>query len=274
VITKEELQRWSPKIKPAYLDAWETPGSWDILTYFQVATDLRSLLAFLANFGHETAGGTIEVESLNYLSGARLAAVWPSRFRGKSEAELAPLLRNPSNLAEAVYGGRMGNIRGKLVQGPDGQAISMALAFAGHSWLQTTGYGHYRELAEKCGLGADFFDQHPHMTSNHTVMLRMAACEWYHSGAAQYAAAGRFDEASAIINTGKPNPSKCIGLPDRQLWHKRAWNIWGNDPDVMQEPAALVDDSDENGDTPPGQAEHWSEFIDMDGDGIDDHLQR
>lgn len=46
-------------------------------------------------------------ENMNYISTARLRAVFPSYF--KTDAEAAPYVKNPEALANYVYGGKYGN---------------------------------------------------------------------------------------------------------------------------------------------------------------------
>jgi len=62
--------------------------------------------AFLGQIAHESTRLSRLEENLNYTA-ERICAVWPSRF--KTVADAAPLARNPEALANAVYGGRMGN---------------------------------------------------------------------------------------------------------------------------------------------------------------------
>jgi putative chitinase len=62
----------------------------------------------LATALHETNRAMVpNVENLNYTTAKRIRAVWPSRF--KTDAEAAPFVRNPKDLANKVYNGRMGN---------------------------------------------------------------------------------------------------------------------------------------------------------------------
>ena len=68
---------------------------------------------FIANCAHESGGFRIREESLNYTRPERLVQVWPSRFTitgepGKRDAR--QWINRPVDLANLVYGGRMGNI--------------------------------------------------------------------------------------------------------------------------------------------------------------------
>lgn len=94
---------------------------------------------FLGQILHESALLDRVVESLTYTTAARIRAVWPSRF--PTEAHAAPLVRQPQALAEAVYGGRMGNIRPG-----DGWR------FRGRGLLQVTGRDNYRVVGQALGI--------------------------------------------------------------------------------------------------------------------------
>lgn len=68
---------------------------------------------FIANVAHESGGFRIRKESLNYTRPERLVQVWPSRFTLKGEGgkrDARQWVNKPAELANLVYGGRMGNI--------------------------------------------------------------------------------------------------------------------------------------------------------------------
>lgn len=97
---------------------------------------------FLGQILHESAGLTVLAENLNYLTAARLCAVWPIRF--PSELVAAPYVRNPEALANLVYGGRMGNLdRG------DGWT------YRGRTPLQITGRANYVMVGNLVGQDLD-----------------------------------------------------------------------------------------------------------------------
>src|SRR5664279_2211872 len=78
---------------------------------YTVNTELRAA-HFLAQAGHESGNFAIKTEGMFYSTPERIAAVWPTRFNldgsgGKKNAN--DYIKNPQKLAEAVYGGRMGN---------------------------------------------------------------------------------------------------------------------------------------------------------------------
>jgi putative chitinase len=93
----------------------------------------------MAQFSHECGAGIEMTENLNY-SAAGLQRTWPSRF-GPSRA--ARYAHNPQLIADAVYGGRMGNAPPPSHDGWN---------FRGRGLSQVTGREGYAKLAEKTGL--------------------------------------------------------------------------------------------------------------------------
>ncbi len=122
----------------------------DALAKYQVNTELRAA-HFLAQVGHESGNFAIKTEGMFYTTPQRIVAVWPSRFNmdgsgGKKNAN--DYIKNPQKLAEAVYGGRMGND-----QPGDG------FRFRGGGFLQLTGkeayVGYAKYLGKDIGETAD-----------------------------------------------------------------------------------------------------------------------
>jgi putative chitinase len=94
----------------------------------------------LATAFHETGAKMQPVaENLNYSSAARIAQVWPTRFR--TAADATPYVRNPQALANKVYGGRMGNDIGG-----DGWK------YRGRGHVQITGKENYERAGKAVGL--------------------------------------------------------------------------------------------------------------------------
>ncbi|MFN7177229.1 MAG: glycoside hydrolase family 19 protein [Thermaurantiacus sp.] len=98
------------------------------------------IAAFLAQCHVESAGFARLEENLWYTTPARIAAVWPSRFR--SAADAAAFARNPERLANRVYAGRLGN-------GPE--ASGDGWRFRGRGLKQLTGRSNYAEAARALG---------------------------------------------------------------------------------------------------------------------------
>jgi len=132
-----DLSKLKGKIPQAVLDI--LPPAFE---KYGVNTNLR-VAHFLAQIAHESGDFTIKTESMNYSTPARLVEIWPSRFSldgagGKKNAH--DYVKNQEKLAEAVYGGRMGNINPG-----DG------FRFRGGGWLQLTGKDAYKGYAAYLG---------------------------------------------------------------------------------------------------------------------------
>jgi putative chitinase len=132
-----DLSKLKGKIPQAVLDI--LPPAFE---KYGINTNLRAA-HFLAQIAHESGDFTIKTESMNYSTPARLVEIWPSRFSldgtgGKKKA--SDYVKNQEKLAEAVYGGRMGN------NNPgDG------FRFRGGGWLQLTGKEAYKGYAAYLG---------------------------------------------------------------------------------------------------------------------------
>jgi putative chitinase len=89
---------------------------------------------FLAQVIVESGRFRLKVESLNYITAARIVQVWPSRFTLETAAEY---VKQPVKLANKVYNGRNGNINPN-----DGWD------FRGSGYIQCTGRAMAEMLCE------------------------------------------------------------------------------------------------------------------------------
>ena len=97
---------------------------------------------WIAQVGHESAGLTRLVESLNYTPEG-LLATWPTRFDTTTAARLGrhgEQAADQQEIAERVYGGRLGNVNWQ-----DGWR------FRGRGPIQVTGRANYRECGQAIG---------------------------------------------------------------------------------------------------------------------------
>jgi putative chitinase len=88
----------------------------------------------LGQASHESGGFKLTKENLNY-SADVMCRVWPSRFKTVEDA--APYARNPKELAEKVYVGRMGN-----------ETPEQASMYIGRGFLQLTGFDNHKAFAK------------------------------------------------------------------------------------------------------------------------------
>lgn len=117
---------------------------------------------FLGQVLHESNMLSRLEENLNYTSAARIAAVWPTRFKDASDAEA--FVRNPRGLANKVYGGRMGN------HGPND-----GWKYRGRGLIQVTGWLNYESVGKRLGLDliAD-----PDLLASPAIALRASIAWW------------------------------------------------------------------------------------------------
>lgn len=170
--------------------------------------EMREQVAqWIAQVGHESAGLTRMVESLDY-SAEALAATWPTRFTLASAALIGRTHDAPANqrqIAERVYGGRMGN-----VNPGDGWT------YRGRGPIQITG----RENYGKCGayIGVDLI-AHPDLLELRSTGALSTAWYWHERGIA--AMGGDVDRATRAINGGTH------GIDDRRARYVRALAVLG-----------------------------------------------
>lgn len=211
-ITEADLKKFAPKARKEYIHAI-------LNNLYQLRTagildNEHRVCHFLGQCGHETDGFTILRESLHYTSAKRLREVWPSRFRNKTDAELAPLLRNGPKLGDVVYGNRMGN-----TQPGDGYD------YRGGGFLQPTGKGPVEKYAKSLGLTPS-----PHLLDDVSTTLAFACLEWQQAKCNNYADENDLTKVSKAINTGSAGSNvKPVGMNGRQEWFARAWAIWGHE---------------------------------------------
>jgi putative chitinase len=160
-------------------------------------TGPRRVAAFLATVAHESNGGRALVENLNY-SASRIVAVWPRRFPTVEAAQA--VARNPEALAEAVYGGRMGNMRS-----------GYGARYIGRGLIMITGADNYRAAAAATGL--PLLDQ-PEIAAEPEAAAAIAAWWWSAHGCNELADAGEVEPWRRRVNGG------LIGLADvRRRYH-------------------------------------------------------
>ena len=161
----------------------------------------KRIAAFIAQVGHESGQLTRLVESLNY-SAEALQRTWPSRFSAELAADVA---RKPEQIANIVYGNRMGNA-----------ATCDGWKYRGRGLIQITGKNNYRTCGE--ALGLDLIAQ-PEVLENPQHACMSAAWFWATNGLSALADAGKFDAITQRINGGQN------GATDRHTIYVRALKV-------------------------------------------------
>jgi len=212
---RDELLRFAPKAKDAYLDALLSDEGKAELRKAGICDTALRFAHFFGQCGGETSGFAIVRESLRYRSVKRLREVWPSRFRRWTDAQLEELLRDEVKLADAVYGGRMGNKKG----------TSDGYDFRGGGWIQTTGRSAVETYCKACGVepGPDTLDNIP-------LTLKFACLEWTEANCNKWADENNLLAVSKAINTGSATSGVMpVGMEHRKNWLARAMAVWGDE---------------------------------------------
>lgn len=157
----------------------------------------RRLAAFLANTLVESGNLGSLVENLNYTPKALLLQ-WPRHFTPESAQRLGRTASHPAdqrNIAEAAYGGRMGNA-------PSGSGDGWL--YRGRGLIQLTGKVSYQRFAKSAGMALADLPRH---LETHEGAADSAAKHWTESGCNVPADAGDIAGCRRIVNGGE------IGLP-------------------------------------------------------------
>ena len=157
----------------------------------------RRLAAFLANILVESGNFGSLVENLNYTPKALLAQ-WPRRFTPEAAQRLGRTASHPADqrgIAEAAYGGRMGN-------GPPGSGDGWR--HRGRGLIQLTGRASYERLAASIAMPLADLPRH---LETRDGAADSAARHWTGSGCNGLADAGDVAGCRRIVNGG------LIGLP-------------------------------------------------------------
>lgn len=214
LLTPDKLAAAMPGCTRARAQQW-APALSEACALFHIDTEPR-LAAFLAQVGHESAALSRGVENLNY-SAERLREVCIAAKPGSRWRALLPrtraLARNPEKLAEAAYGGRMGN-------GPEGSGDGWK--YRGRGPMQNTGKTNYAALTESLRAvmgGAPDFVQNPELLEQVRWGAIAAAVYWNDNELNELADAGDINRISRRVNGGD------AGLNDRASRWRTALNV-------------------------------------------------
>jgi putative chitinase len=195
VITAERLRKLSP-LCPVSTTNLLAPALEGGRIGAGLNTGLR-VAHFMAQVAHESAAFTRLEENLNY-SAERLHAIWPKRFPTVDSAAL--YARNPVELANKVYGGRLGNDKPG-----DGWR------FRGRGLIQLTGRANY----EAFGI-----DDEPEVAALPKNAALLALAYWKKKALNDEADRDDIEAITRAINGG------LIGLEDRKALLVKAKRIF------------------------------------------------
>lgn len=182
----------------------------DVFAKFNFAGNRLRILHCMVQFSAETGGGMPSElqENMNY-SAARMRAVWPRRFKMMSDEQLAPLAHHPEALAEAVYGGRMGNVSPGTAYPTRGQGLS-----------QLTGPYNYVALSKIVGID---LMAHPEALLDPSTALLCGVADFVMCDCVPYADQDDVLAVSGCLNVGHPSVTEAevVGWQDRQDWYQQ-----------------------------------------------------
>lgn len=146
---------------------------------------------FMGQILHESGKLSLVEENLNYTTAARICAVWPKRF--PTECDALPFVRKPVDLANRVYGGRMGNV-----------TLGDGFKYRGRGLIMVTGRENYRAVGHVIGLD---LEESPDMMGQPGIALLSAIAWW--EGHVSDAIMGDVKKVTRAVNGG------LVGLDDR-----------------------------------------------------------
>ena len=164
---------------------------------------------FIAQMAHESAGFKRLVENLNY-SATRIAQVWP-RLASRAE-ELA---HKPEALANAAYGGRMGN---------GDEASGDGWRYRGRGLTMLTGRANYRARGVSLGLELSV---NPSLAADPDKAALIALDFWRSRGCNEAADRDDCEAVTRLINGGTN------GLSEREELTHKAMGIFVETTDLV-----------------------------------------
>lgn len=211
-ITEQQLLQILPKARP--VAGLFVPALNRAMLRWKIDSRLRQA-AFIAQVGHESGQLRSLAENLNYraerIREIGLASSPASRWRSLVP-RAAELAGNPERLANAVYGGRMGN-------GPE--ATGEGWRFRGRGLIQLTGRENYRAAAQ--ALGLPLLDE-PQLLEQAEHAAQSAAWWWASHGLNELADAGKIQDIGSVINTGQPGRVP-VGAAERKAFYDIALRV-------------------------------------------------
>lgn len=200
VAIEKVLRAVSPKANPEFVKASVNAGA--IMAEFGI-TSPAAQAQIIGQMSHESGGFRLFEEGLSY-SAARLTQVWPRRFPSLAEAE--PYARNPKELANKVYNGRMGNRPGT----DDGWN------YRGSGPLQHTGASEFARVERRTSLPVTTNPSLLRSVQNADAMWKAGCSYFVDRGALAAANAGNTAAVTLKVNGGQ------IGIADRKIMVERA----------------------------------------------------
>lgn len=202
MITPERMRALAPQSRPALVKA-VAPHLEAFAYRYGVTTPLRTA-HLMAQLAYESAYFTRLEENLHYSSGKRIALVWP-RLRPRA-AELAG---HPEALANAAYGGKLGN---------GDEASGDGWRYRGRGLIQLTGRENYRRFGKVVLVD---LEAEPDLAADPEIAVLTALAYWRVRKCNEAADTDDFVIVSERVN----GPALC-GIAERRVLTVRAKEIF------------------------------------------------
>jgi putative chitinase len=178
----------------------------DTAAKFQINTPLR-LAHFLAQCGHESGGFRLTKENLNY-SAKGLMGIFKKYFPTESLANA--YARQPSKIANKVYGNRMGN-------GPE--SSGEGAKFCGRGYIQLTGKENYTAFGKS--INEDILSNPDKVASDYALL----SAAWFFSKNGLHRMADEGATDATVTKITKRVNGGTIGLADRIKHFKEYYSL-------------------------------------------------
>lgn len=210
MVTRAQLLKLAPGARKDIVDA--IINNWQYAVMVGGLSTPARVRPFFANICAECGGLTILEENMNY-SAQRMMQVWPSRFPTLKSA--APFVGHPQELANDVYGGRMGNAPAPSMDGWN---------YRGGGLLQATGKDEYLEVG--------YADNPDVLRKDPVAAFKSAVDLWHKQNLNQYADSNQVTKLRQVINGGNN------GMDVMRHFLAIAKEVWPDGMDLSQ-PSAL-----------------------------------
>jgi putative chitinase len=178
----------------------------DTAAKFEINTPLR-LAHFLAQCGHESGGFRLTKENLNY-SAKGLTGTFNKYF--KTEADAKPYERQPTKIANRVYGGRMGN---------GAEATGDGSKFCGRGYIQLTGKDNYTAFGKS--INEDVCSNPEKVATDYALL----SAAWFFNKNKLHLMADSGATDAVVTSITKRVNGGIIGLPDRIKHFKEFYSL-------------------------------------------------
>lgn len=208
-VTIDQLSKLAPACLPEYRSAFGCGET--VLARYAISDTALRVAHFIAQVLHETGALTLQYENLRY-SRKRLVEIWPRRFKPRGALDPAAYAYQPEKLANAVYGGRMGNV-----------APGDGYLYRGRGLLQLTGKDGYERattLLQQAWQKAPDLVRAPDQAVSAQWCLHVAAAQWHARGCNRAADSDDVAGVTLLINGG------AIGLAERIRWAAKTRAVW------------------------------------------------